>query len=195
MPVRAAGLPPDGAKLPSRLRPFLGFVALLILLPTAAFADDMIMGNLGGALAAMGGPVFGAAAALAAVAGVVAFTAVVCLLEASLMDRFLKFGYRRCFWYAVVANLVSMGLGAIWYYAGGQVGWKTALIQGEFGMVAWLLLRSFTITVAEEAVVVMLLVRRQRDVETTFKAVLAANAASYAFLGVITALIGLAVRP
>lgn len=174
--------------MPSRLRPFLGFVALLILLPTAAFADDMIMGNLGGALLLMG------AGALVASAGVAAFTGVVCLLEAALMDRFLKLGYRRCFWYAVVANLVSMGLGMIWYQAGGRVGWKTALIQGEFGMVTWLLFRSFIITVAEETVVVMLVLRKQRDFETTIKAVLAANAASYAFLGVITAVIGVAIR-
>ena len=188
MPVGTAGLPPDRVKLPSRLRVSLGLIALLVLLPTAAFADDMIMGNLGGALLLMG------AAALAAGAGVAAFTAAVCLLEASLMDRFLKLGYRRCFWYAVVANLVSMGLGMIWYQAGGRVGWKTALIHGEFGMVAWLLLRSFIITVAEETVLVMLLLRKQRDFETTVKAVLAANAASYSFLGVITAVIGVVIR-
>jgi len=188
MPVGAAGLPPDRVKSQSRLRSILGFVAFLVLLPTAAFADDMIMGNLGGALLLMG------AAALAAAAGVGGFTVAVCLLEASLMDRFLKLGYRRCFGYAVVANLVSMGLGLIWYEAGGRVGWKTALIQGEFGMVAWLLLRSFIITLAEETVVVMLLLRKQRDFETTFKAVLAANAGSYALLGVITGLISLAVR-
>jgi hypothetical protein len=166
-----------------------GVAALLLLLPAAAFADDMIMGNLGGALLLMG------VAALVAAAGVAGFTAAVCFLEASLMDRFLKLGYRRCFWYAVVANLVSMGLGLIWYHAGGGVGWKTALIHGEFGIVAWLLLRSFIITLAEETVVVMLLLRKQRDFETALKAVLAANAGSYAMLGVITAFIGLAVRP
>ncbi len=189
MPAGTAGLPPDRVKRPLPVRPFLGFSALLVLLPTAVLADDMIMGNLGGALLILG---VGALVAVAAVGG---FTAGVCLLEAALMDHFLKLGYRRCFWYAVVANLVSMGLGLIWYHAGGQVGWKTALIQGQFRMVAWLLLRSFTITVAEETVVVMLLLRKQRDFETTIKAVLAANAGSYAVLGVITAFIGLAVRP
>jgi hypothetical protein len=189
MPAGTAGLLPDRARVPSRIRVCTGFVALLALLPTAAFADDMIAGNLGGALA-----MAFALAAVPAVAAVAAFTVVVCLLEASLMDRFLKLGYRRCFWYAVVANLVSMGLGLIWYQAGGQVGWKTAMIQGEFGMVAWLLLRSFVITIAEEAVVVALLLRKRRDFETTIKAVLAANAASYALLGVITALIGVAIR-
>jgi hypothetical protein len=189
MDAGTGGLLSRGGKRPFRVCFFLGFAALLVLLPAAAFADDMIAGNLGGVLLLLG------VAAIATVIAVAGFTAAVCLIEGYLMDRFLKLGYRRCFWYAVVANLVSMGLGMVWYQAGGQVGWKTALIQGEFGMVAWLLLRSLFITIAEETVVVGLMVRKQRDFETTLKAVVAANAASYALLGVITAVIGVVIRP
>ncbi len=179
---------PTGLTSMSWFRLLLGAGALLLLLPTAALADDMIMGNLGGALLLMG------AAAVAAGIGLGALTVVVCLLEAWVMDRFLRLGFRRCFWLAVAANLVSMLLGLVWYHAGGQVGWKTALVHGEFGAVAWLLLRSFVITVAEETVVIMFVLRRQRDFETAFKAVAWANAASYGLLGVITAAIGLTFR-
>jgi hypothetical protein len=69
------------------------------------------------------------------------------------------------------------------------------LIHGEFGTVALLLARSFVITVAEETVVVVLLLRKQRDFPTVFKAVAAMNVVSYALLGVITAFIGLARHP
>jgi len=183
------GLLSGGAKRSRRVRPLVALSALLILLPTAVLGDDMIMGNLGGALAFIG------MAVLVAAAGVAAFSVVVCLLEAYLMDRFVKLGYLRCLWYSLVANVVSMGLGGVWYLVGGQTGWKTALIHGQYGMVWWLLLRSFVITVAEEAVVVTLLVRRRRDFETVIRAVLAANAGSYAILGVIAALIGAFVHP
>jgi len=167
----------------------LACAALLVLLPAAAQADDMIGGNLESLGEAL------LMAAVAAVAAVLAFTAVACLLEGYVMNLFLKLGYRRCFWYAVVANLVSMGLGLIWYYAGGEVGWKTALVHGEFGRVALLMARSFVITLAEETVVVVLLVRKQRDFQATLKAMIAANAASYAILGVILAFVGLGAHP
>jgi len=189
MNALTAGPSSGGLSRPFRVRLLLAFAALLVLLPAAAHADDMIMGNLGGMLVLFG------LAAVAAVAAVVGFTAAACFVEGYIMNLFLKLGYRRCFWYAVAANLVSMGLGLIWYYAGGRVGWKTALIHGEFGRVALLLARSFVITVAEETMVVVLLVRKQRDFGTVFKAVAAMNAVSYAILGVITALIGLARHP
>ena len=172
-----------------RVRLFLACAALLVLLPAAARGDDMIMGNFGGILLVFG------LAVVTAVAAVAAFMAAACLVEGYVMNLFLKLGYRRCFWYAVVANLVSMGLGLIWYYAGGEVGWKTALVHGEFGRVALLMARSFVITLAEETVVVALLVRKQRDFGTVFKAVVAMNAVSYALLGVIAAFIGLARHP
>jgi hypothetical protein len=181
--------PSGGLRRPFRLRVFLASAVLLVLLPAAARADDMIAGNLGGLLVLFG------VAIVVSVGAVVGFTAVTCFLEGYIMNLFLKLGYRRCFWYAVVANLVSMGLGLIWYYAGGQTGWKTALRHGEFGAVALLLARSFIITIAEETVVVVLLLRKQRDFETAFKAVAAMNAASYALLGVITALLGLVRHP
>jgi hypothetical protein len=179
--------PSRGLRRPFRVRLLLASAVLLVLLPDAARAIYEI--DAAGVLL-----LFGIFIVLPIVA-VVGFTAVTCFLEGYIMNLFLKLGYRRCFWYAVVANLVSMGLGLIWYYAGVQVGWKAVLMYGEFGTVALLLACSFVITVAEETVVVVLMVRKQRDFETTFKAVAAANAVSYALLGVITALIGLARHP
>jgi len=172
-----------------RVRLFLACAALLVLLPAAARGDDMIMGNFGGILLVFG------LAVVTAVAAVAAFMAAACLVEGYVMNLFLKLGYRRCFWYAVVANLVSSGLGLIWYYAGGQVGWKTAMIHGQFGTVALLMARSFVITVAEETVVIVLLLRKERGFEAAFKAVAAMNAASYAILGVILSLVGLVSHP
>jgi hypothetical protein len=67
------------------------------------------------------------------------------------------------------------------------------LIHGELNTVVLLLCRSFVITVAEETVVVALLVGKQRDFLTTLKAVVAANAVSYTLVAALTALLGLSV--
>ena len=191
MDAKTAWPSSSAPRRPFRVRLLLAFATLLALLPAVARADDMIMGNLDGLVLAVNQAV----SVYLAVAAVVGFSAITFFLEGYIMNLFLKLGYRRCFWYAVVANLVSMGLGLIWYYGGEQVGWKTAMIHGEFARVGLLLARSFVITVAEEMVVVVLLVRKQRDFGTVFKAVVAMNAASYAILGVILAFVGLTSHP
>jgi hypothetical protein len=177
----------DDRKRPLPVAPVLALAALVGLGAVPARADDMIAGNLGAMFVFLG------ATAVVTVSALLAFAGATCFLEAYIMNLFLKLGYRECFWCAVVANLTSMGLGLIWYFAGGQMGWKTALIHGETGRVMFLLARSFVITVAEETVVVALLVRKERDLLITLKAVVAMNAVSYALLAALTALLGLSV--
>jgi hypothetical protein len=177
----------DDRKRPFPVAPVLALAALVGLAAVLARADDMIAGNLGAMFVLLG------ATAVVTVSALLAFTGATCLLEAYIMNLFLKLGFRWCLWCAVIANLTSIGLGLIWYFAGGQVGWKTALIHGETGRVMLLLARSFVITIAEETVVVALMLRKQRDFPTALKAVVAMNAVSYALVAALTALLGLSV--
>ena len=104
----------------------------------------------------------------------------VCLVEAGILKLFFKVGYVRCLWYAVVANLVSTGIGLLWMVYSNGGGWKTAIFDHEMGRLTLLLVRSFLVTVAEETLVVLLLVGKLADVRTVLKAVTAANVVSYA---------------
>lgn len=141
---------------------------------SAAAADDMIMGSFTGALAFFG---LAAAAAVGTAAG---FSLIAFVLEGYVMSFRLKLGFRRCFWLAVAANLVSMGL--VWYFTTGQMKWKTALAHGELHRVGPLFARSLVVTVAEETAVVLLMVRAQSGLGSVLKAVPAANGASYALM-------------
>jgi len=110
----------------------------------------------------------------------------VCLLEAGILKLFLKVGYLRCLWYAVAANVVSAMIGILWMvYANEQGGWKWAIWYHEMGRLSLLLVRSFLVTVAEETVVVLLMVRNWAGAGLVFRAVAAANVVSYALSAAI----------
>ena len=116
------------------------------------------------------------------------------LVEAAVLNAFLKRGYWNCFGYAAAANIVSTVVGAIWFWAATQEGtatakgWKMAFVDAASAKVAILMLRSYIVTVAEETVVVAL-VARLKDIRTPLKAVAAANGVSYAltFLALVVA--------
>ncbi len=176
----AAGTGPSsvGSEKSFRLRVLLGAAALLTLLASAGYADGPL-GNIA----------FGGFLVIFAIPILLFLTLGVSLLEGYVMDRVLHLGYRRCFWYAVAANVVSTVLGTVWYFAGGETGWKTALAQGEFDRVRVLFARSFVITLAEETVVVALLARKQRGAGDVFLAMVAANVASYVLLLLLIAVL------
>ena len=116
------------------------------------------------------------------------------LVEAAVLNAFLKRGYWNCFGYAAAANTVSTAVGAIWFWAATQEGtatakgWKMAFVDATYAKVAILMVRSYIVTVAEETVVVAL-VARLKDIRISLKAVAAANAVSYALtlLALVTA--------
>jgi hypothetical protein len=140
----------------------LAAVAVLVLLAVPAFAD-------------------GVAAEFDIYATVVIpFIIATWFIEAAVLNYILKLGYRRCFSYSLIANLASFFLGLIWVGVLGEAGWKEALIHGEVGRARLLLLRSFVVTVAEEGLIILLLVGKQRDNKATLAAVPAANALTYA---------------
>ena len=107
------------------------------------------------------------------------------LVEAAILNAFLRRGYWNCFGYAAAANIVSTVVGAVWFFVATQEGtatakgWKMAFVDATYAKVAVLMLRSYIVTVAEETVVVAL-VARLRDIRIPLKAVAAANAVSYA---------------
>jgi len=116
----------------------------------------------------------------------VVFPSIVLLvIEAAILKRLLGLVWKRALWCAVVANVVSLAVGALWYVVLKQPGWKTVLVQREWepikhwGVLGMLFVRSYVITVAEESVVVALLLGKGTDFARTAKAVALANAVSY----------------
>jgi len=105
---------------------------------------------------------------------------IVSFLEAVALTLFLRLGYGRSLLYALAANGVSAAIGALLYFAGGQMGWKTTF-GGETPMRATSLLftRSLLVSIAEETVVVALLLRGRKGFGKVLGAVAVANAVSY----------------
>ncbi len=117
-------------------------------------------------------------------------------LEAAILNRFLQRRYWRMFAIAVLINIVSTELGLrFWPHifratlpgtgeqipSGFAFGWKWASLlafeEHRYGPLAVLFLRSFLITVVEETLLVMLLLRKQ--FAKIAVATVAANSASY----------------
>ena len=146
-----------------------GVAALLVLAAAAARANDISWNY------------FNPLAIYAVFALYVAYSPAVWLIEAAILNVFLKRGYWRCLGYAAVANIVSTGIALLWYGHWGQnTGWKTSWLEGPPGRVVPLFVRSYLVTVAEESVVVLLMLGKLGNVKTALKSVAAANAVSYA---------------
>jgi len=144
----------------------LAVVAWLALAAAPAVADDLNVGMMSFALG------------MYALVGI-AFGLATWVIEAAVLNHFLKLGYFRCFVYAVVANFVSFLLGMAWASVLREPGWKKAVMAGEMNRVALLFLRSFAATVVEEGALIVLLVGKQRRARVTLGAVVAANAVTY----------------
>ena len=144
------------------------FVALLAVSP--ASADDMMMAS--GVLEAMGW-------------AFIIWIGATLFIEAWILNAFLKLGYRRALAYSVLANLASALLSLLWAGMFREGGWKIALLSHEWGTLARLLVRSYVVTVAEEGMVVALLMRNRRSIGTVLAAVALANLASYALIAVM----------
>jgi hypothetical protein len=146
-----------------------GGAALLLLAAAAARANDI---SWEAANRVAGYAVF---------AFLAAYSPAVWLVEAAILNIFLERGYWRCLGYAAVANIVSTGIALLWYYNWGQeTGWKMSLVDGPPGRTGALFVRSYLVTVAEETVVVLLMLGKLGNVRTALKSVAAANAVSYA---------------
>jgi len=174
---------PKCAPFPGRRRcplyPAAAAAALLLLAASAAQADDLFTpAALGKGLTLM--------LASSPLAWAI-YTAVICLIESVVLKVFLRAGYLRCLGYAVVANAVSAAISAMWYFTGGNLGWKTAWILERWASVAVLLIRSYLVTVAVEALVVSLMVRGRRSSAITLAAVAVANVVTYGLTAVLMA--------
>ena len=181
---RAAGQP--GAVPSRRLSPHRP-VALLLACTvvtavscTAVHADGFAAGMAVGIAQAL------AFFLLIAVVVVTLFCGSILLIEALGLNYYLKLGLWPCLGCALPANLLSAIIGLIWYYAGNEEGWKTAVAIGELASIAPLFLRSFLVTLVGEGLLLVLILRKYRDVRTILKAVLLANALSYLLSAVLT---------
>jgi len=151
-----------------------GGAALLVLVAAAARANDISWAAANSAFS------------YAVFAFLAAYSPAVWLVEAAILNVFLKRGYWRCLGYAAVANIVSTGIALLWYSNWGQgnwgqqTGWKTSWLSGPPARTVLLFVRSYLVTVAEESVVVLLMLGKLGNVKTALKSVAAANAVSYA---------------
>jgi hypothetical protein len=164
--------PPIGKARPRRwLMALVGMLMLAAVAP--AHADDFFAG-LG--------------AALDHVANIyltlLVFNVVSWFIEAWILNRYLRVGYWKLFGLSALVNIVSTALGFFhWKLLLGFEGWKTAIVYGDWGRVGILFLRSFVITVAEEGLILMAIVRgRARAV---WRGVLAANLVTYVLAAII----------
>jgi hypothetical protein len=116
------------------------------------------------------------------------FNVVSWFIEAWILNRYLRLGYWKLFGLSALVNIVSTALGFFhWKLLLGFEGWKTAIVYGDWSRVGILFLRSFVITVAEEGLLLMVIVRgRARAV---WRGVLAANLVTYVLAFVIMLII------
>ena len=114
-----------------------------------------------------------------------AYTAVVALIEAWALGAILKLGFRRSFWCSLLANVASGAVGLVWYWAGGPAGWKETMTERQWGPMTVAFLRSFVVTVVVEGFVLWLMLRRSREVAGLAKATVAMNALSYGVTAVV----------
>ena len=103
---------------------------------------------------------------LGAVMGVVVFGLYVLItlgVEAWLLGVFLNIGFWRGLAYSGLANLVSAGVGVLWWVLGSQMGWKTALLEHNYRLFGFHFLRSYLVTVVVESLVIFLLLRQREE--------------------------------
>jgi len=113
------------------------------------------------------------------------YTIVISFIEAAVLSAVLKSRYWSCFKWVLAANVVSTVLGVMWFFVLGEGGWKMALTAGNMRLFWGLIARSFVVTVAEETLVVALIVRQRFGIGQVLKALAAANVVTY----VLTALL------
>jgi hypothetical protein len=78
--------------------------------------------------------------------------------------------------------VVSTVFGLVCRVAIGETGWKTAIMESRYERVIVLLLRSFLVTLALEAWILLAHLGKEKDPRELLKATVAANLASYAVL-------------
>jgi len=132
---------------------------------------------IGGMMAGLGAALF--FGALAVLAVFLAYVAVVLLVEAKILNLFLKVGFRRCLGYSTLANVASGVVGWLWSAAARTGGWKLAIVHHQWNTLGVLFVRSYLVAVAVEGLIVLLMVGKRADARTVIKAVAWANAASY----------------
>jgi hypothetical protein len=159
-----------------KLLPLGGVAAAGIMLAAAsARADDMWMSSgLDMSLA-----LFKLGIAIVVLAAYILITIGV---EAWLFSLVLELRFWRAFGYAVLVNMVSGGVGALWWALGGQVGWKTAVLEQKWLLAGMHIVRSFLVTLAIEAFILVPALHGRADTRKTLKAAVWANAASYVLI-------------
>lgn len=100
-------------------------------------------------------------------------------MEAWILGAVLSMPFLRAVGYAVAANFASGAVGAVWWLIGGEMGWKTAVVEHRWALASMAVVRSFLVTLAIETVVLIVLLRRRRDMEQILRGSAWANGASY----------------
>lgn len=119
----------------------------------------------------------------------IVYSPIIWIIEAFILNAFLKRGYLRCFAYAAAANIASTAVSFLWYVAGDMSGWKTAWVNQRWETFSFLLLRSFLVTTLVEWLVIMLILRRAAYSGLSLRAVAIANVATYALSALLIVLI------
>ncbi len=149
-------------------------VAMLLVLAVApAYADNVVSGL---------------AVAFEHVANIyltlLVFNVVSWFIEAWILNRYLRLGYWKLFGLSALVNIVSTALGLrLWPSVLGREGWKTAMVFGDLRMLGVLFLRSFVLTVAEEGLILMAILRRR--VRAIVIGVVVANLVTYVLAAII----------
>jgi len=151
--------------------PCVGMLVLLAVRP--AYSDNVVSGIV---------------AAFEHVANIyltlLVFNVVSWFIEAGILRYYLRLGYWKLFGLSALVNVVSTALGLeFWPLVFGQEGWKTAIALGLLDKLAALFLRSFVITIAEEALILVLALRRR--VRAIVIAVVVANLLTYVLAAII----------
>jgi len=122
---------------------------------------------------------------------IIAYAIATFVIEGIILQMLLQQGWGRSFALAAAANIVSAGIGLIWYVAQGGYpgGWKTAFAEGEHDRLALLFVRSYLITVAEETVVIGLALANLVQFRKVFKAVVITNLVSYVLTAFLMAVL------
>ena len=112
------------------------------------------------------------------------FNVVSWFIEAAILNHYLRLGYWKLFGLSALVNVVSTALGLeFWPLVFRGEGWKAAIVMGSLDRLAVLFLRSFVLTVAEEALILALALRRR--VRAIILAVVLANLVTYALAAII----------
>jgi hypothetical protein len=162
-------------------------LVLLALYPTPAVANDSLGGLGPGALPFL--PVIVGALAIGGLLVMAGYLLVIVAVEAGVVNRLLEIGYGKAFELTLLANFVSTLFGLVCRFAVGEMGWKSAVAEGRYERVLVLLLRSFLVTLALEAFVLLGSLGREQDPRQTLKATVAANGVSYLLIAALMVLL------